>query len=75
MTTDLVKNVIIQYHYKYIGWNFINNNTNKVYFATRIIDLSVLKLYPEGKYKQLVVCDKSVIKFGMRKFYWIMQHF
>ena len=42
----------------------INNFTIKAYFDPSIVYPSILKLFPEGRYEQLLVCDQSVIKFG-----------
>ena len=39
----------------------------KVSYDTRIIDPSILKLWPEGNYEPLNFCIQHVIEFGARK--------
>ena len=45
----------------------INNVTIKAYFYPRTVGPAILKLFLEGKYKPLVVCDQFVNTFGTIK--------
>ena len=45
----------------------VNNLTTKAYCAPRIIYSAIFKLFTEGSYEPLYVCDKNVIIFGTRK--------
>ena len=79
-----VLNNDIHFHYKKYSFNIIpkilsykinNYITTKDDFDTRIVEPSILKLWREGSYKTLFVCDQYVIIFGTRKNHYILQHF
>ena len=59
--------------YKYCLEN-INNITIKAYFDPEIIDLSVLKPFPEGKDEPRFFLINRCLHLELEKYHWILQH-